>query len=417
MKTSTLPLLAGCLAAVTLPALAADWPQWRGPDRTDVSKETGLLSDWPPNGPKLLWTCTEAGTGFSGPAVVGDRLYSMGADDKHEFVFAADVKSGKKLWSAEVGEFYSNDWGSGPRATPTVDGDRLYTMGGQGDLVCVETASGKKLWGKSLTNDLHGGLPRWGYTESPLVDGDKVVCTPGGDRGTIAALKKTTGEIVWQSKEYKDGANYASLIPTTLNGVRQYVQMTGESVASVAADDGRLLWRFKRSGPTAAVPTPVVHDNLVYATSGYGAGCHLIKLTPAGGGFRAEQVYASGNMTNHHGGVVLVGDHLYGYSDGKGWVCQKLADGKVVWSEKEALGKGSLTCAGGRLYCYSEEGTVVLAEASPAGWKEHGRFELPQKTKLERQYDPNIWTHPVVANGRLYLRDQDLILCFDVRAR
>src|SRR5262249_31513229 len=188
-----------------------------------------------------------------------------------------------------------------------------------------------------------------------------------------------TGEIVWQSKEYKDGANYASLIPATLNGVRQYLQMTGESVAGVAADDGRLLWRFPRNGPTAAVPTPIVHDNLVYATSGYGAGCHLIKLTPAGGAFRAAQVYANGNLTNHHGAGVLVGDHLYGYSDGKGWVCQKLADGKVAWSEKEALGKGSLTSAGSRLYCYSEEGTVVLAEASPGGWKEHGRFELPQK--------------------------------------
>jgi outer membrane protein assembly factor BamB len=342
----------------------------------------------------------------------------MGADNKHEFVFALDVKTGKKLWSTEVGEFYSNEWGSGPRATPTVDGERLYTIGGNGDLVCVETASGKKLWSKSLTNDLHGDLPRWGYTESPLVDGDKVVCTPGGERGTIAALKKTSGEIVWQSKEYRDEANYASLMPTTQNGVRQYVQMTGESVAGVAADDGRLLWRFQRSGPTAAVPTPIVRDNLVYATSGYGAGCHLIKLTPKGSGFHAEQVYANNSMTNHHGGVVLVGDHLYGYSDTKGWICQKLADGKVVWNEKDKLGKGSLTCAGGMLYCYSEDnGTVVLVEASPAGWKEHGRFELPQKTKLERQYETNIWTHPVVANGRLYLRDQDLILCFDVRAR
>src|SRR5262245_51105719 len=277
-------LLAVCLA-VPLSVAAADWPQFRGPDRNDVSRETGLLKDWPQQGPKLLWTCEQAGVGFSGPAVVGDRLYSMGAEGDKELVFALDVKNGKKLWSAEVGPFYENDWGDGPRATPTVDGDRLYALGGHGDLVCVEVKDGKKVWHKNLAGDLGGGLPRWGYTESPLVDGDKIVCTPGGDKGAVAALDKKTGNEVWRSTDFTDPAQYSSLVAAEVGGGRQYVLMTGQSVAGVAADDGRLLWHFPRSGPVAAVPTPVFRDNLVYATSGYSAGCHLIKLTPDGNKF------------------------------------------------------------------------------------------------------------------------------------
>jgi PQQ-like domain len=417
MKTSRFPLLAACLCAVALPAVAADWPQWRGPDRTDVSRETGLLKDWPKEGPKLLWTTQEAGVGFSGPAVVGDRIFCMGADDKKEYVYALDAKTGKKLWSTEVGPLYTNGYGDGPRATPTVDGDLVYTLGGHGDLICVAAADGKKAWSASLTKDLGGSVPSWGYTESVLVDGDKVVCTPGGSRGAIAALNKKSGALVWQSKDFQDSAQYSSLIVTTVNEVRQYVQMTGASVAGVAADDGRLLWRFARSGPVAAVPTPVAKDNFVYATSGYNAGCHLIQLTPDGKGFKAEKVYANGNMSNHHGGVVLLGDHLFGYDDEQGWTCQEFKTGKVAWSEAEKLDKGSLTFADGRLYCYSDVGVAVLLEPNPTGWKEHGRFEIPQKTKVPRKYDPNVWTHPVVANGRLYLRDQDLLFCYDVSAR
>jgi outer membrane protein assembly factor BamB len=247
------------------------------------------------------------------------------------------------------------------------------------------------------------------------VDGDKIVVTPGGSKGTVAALDKKTGDVLWRSKGFTDGAQYASLMIGNAGGVKQYVQMTGASVAGVAADDGRLLWRFARSGPVAAVPTVIIKDDFVFATSGYGAGCNLIKVTRAGDKFTADEVYANSDMTNHHGGVVLVGDHLYGYSDKGGWVCMEFKTGKVAWSENRKLDKGCLTCANGMLYLYGQKaGTCVLIEASPDGWKEHGRFSIPKQTKI-RSHSGGIWTHPVIANGKLYLRDQDLVFAFDVR--
>jgi outer membrane protein assembly factor BamB len=434
MKSRTL-LLAVCLLALLVaagapesaarpPAPSAqsnfDWPQWRGPNRDDVSKETGLLKKWPEGGPKLLWTFTDAGVGYASFAVVGDRLYTMGADSKSEFVYALDLKGPKKAWSTETGALYSNNRGDGPRGVPTVDGDLLLVISGQGNLVCVKSASGEKVWQKSLTKDLGGKIPTWGYSESPLVDGDQVVCTPGGSNGAVAAFNKKNGELLWRSTDLKDQAGYSSLVIAEIGGVRQYVQMTGESVVGIAARDGKLLWRYARRGPVAAIPTPIVQGDLAYATSGYNAGCNLIKATPSSTGFKVEEIYANKEMVNHHGGVVLVNGYLYGFSDSERgrWLCQDLKSGKAVWSEKK-LGKGSLTCADGQLYCFSEkEGTVVLVEASSQGWKENGRFTIPQQSKLPRpsgQPNSNIWTHPVVANGKLYLRDQDLIFCYDVK--
>jgi outer membrane protein assembly factor BamB len=421
--------------ALLLPAVPAaersDWPQFRGPDRSDVSQETGLLKEWPAGGPKLLWTNEDGGTALSGPAVVGDRLYAMGATDQNEYVFCLDVTTGKKVWLTEFGPRFSNDWIDGPRGTPTVDGTRLYALGGDGNLVCLDAAGGKKVWEKNLRTDLGGSVGGWGYCESPLVDGKRVVVTPGGKGGAVAALDKASGEVVWRSTGFTDNAEYSSLVIGQAGGIKQYVQMTGSSLAGVAADDGRLLWRFACTNSTAAIPTPVVDGDLVYSTSGYGAGCRLVKITRDGDGKeKAEQVYATEDMTNHHGGVVRVGDYVYGYSDSKGaWVCQDFKTGKVVWPNNatdappeqkqttQKLGKGSLTCADGMLYLYAEkDGTCALIEASPAGWKEHGRFKLPRRSQLDRQRS-QVWTHPVVANGRLYLRDLDLIFAFDVRGR
>jgi outer membrane protein assembly factor BamB len=420
MKTKT--LLASCVAAVGLAPLslfALDWPQWQGPDRTNVSQETGLLKQWPEGGPKLLWTFKDAGMGYSSPAIVGDRLYTMGAREDKDWLFAVDVKNGQKIWATPIGDRFSQDRGDGPRSTPTVDGDRLFALDGQGNLVCAKTQNGEMVWQKNLKGDLGGQMMnRWGYSESPLVDGEVVVCTPGGDKGTLAALDKNSGAVRWRSKGFTDAAGFSSLVVSEMGGVRQYVQMTGKSVAGVAAKDGRLLWRFLRNSPTAAIPTPICFDNSVYVSSGYGAGCALLKISKEDSSWKADEVYANKNMVNHHGGVVHVGGHFYGYSDGKGWVCQDGKTGEVVWQERSRLAKGSLTCAEGRLYCYSQtDGTAVLVEASPAGWMESGRFTIPQQSKLPRprsQRRDNIWTHPVVANGKLYLRDQDLLFCYDV---
>jgi len=419
MKTKS---LAACCAAVLVAGLsvlalrAADWPQWQGPDRSNRSPETGLLTKWPSQGPKLLCTFSDAGAGYSGPSIVGDRLYTMGADDSSEYLFAIDLTTQKKLWSAEIGSRFDSNWGDGPRGTPTVDGDLVFGLGGQGNLICVKADSGQKLWTKNMQRDLDGKMMSgWGYTESPLVDGDVVVCTPGGDQGTLAALNKKTGEVRWRSKEFTDRAAYSSLVISEAGGIRQYVQRTGDSVAGVAAKDGRLLWRFPHKANVAAIPTPIVADDYVFSTSGYDAGCVLIRLTPNGDGIRAEQVYANNQMTDHHGGVVKVGDCIYGHSDRGGWMCLDFKTGKVLWKEASKLGKGSITAADGHLFCYSESnGTIVMIEASPDGWKESGRFKIPRQTTLPRK-SGHIWTHPVIANGRLYLRDQDLIFCYDVK--
>jgi outer membrane protein assembly factor BamB len=401
-----------CLLLLSSLLLGADWPQWQGPDRTNISTEKGLLSTWPEGGPPLLWTFEDAGVGYSGPAVVGNRLYLMGGRGDTEFLFSLSVQNGQEVWFQEIGPLYKDGRGDGPRGTPTVDGELTYGMGGQGDLLCVKTATGEKVWSKSLTKDLGGRVPGWGYSSSPLVDGDKLVCIPGGRQGCLAALNKKTGEVIWRSKDFTDGAQYASLRISEAGGVRQYVVLTSRNIAGIAAKDGALLWKFARRSPTAACATPIVSGDHVYVSTGYNRGCTLIKLARAGEGFKAEEVYDNTIMVNHHGGVLLLDGHVYGYSDRGGWTCQEFLTGKAVWQERK-LAKGSLTCADGKLYCYGErEGNVVLAEASPRGWTEHGRFRIPKPQRRGR-----IWTHPVVANGRLYLRDQELLWCYDVKAR
>src|SRR5579884_804044 len=422
-------LLLGIVGFALMPVVAApkggnyDWPQWRGLNHDNVSTETDLLKSWPEGGPRLLWTFTDAGIGYSGPAVVGNRLYTMGGDESNDFVVAVDVDKGTKVWSTPIGPYVRNGYGSGPRGTPTVDGDNLYALSSDGVLACLQTKDGKKVWSVNLKgpNGLGGGRPVWNYSESPLVDGRQVICTPGGSQGTMASVDKQTGRVLWRSKGLTDPAGYSSPVPVTVGGVRQYVQLTMKGVAGVAAKDGRLLWYYpNKKYRVAVIPSPIVHDNYVYAVAGYGAGAVLLKLTPAGNGTQVEQLYdedAMRVMDNKHEGVVLVGDYVYGWSDRGGWTCQELKSGKLMWQSKE-FGKGSLTCADGMLYCYSEDtGAVALVAASPDGWREVGRFTIPQQAKNREGviYKNNVWTYPVIANGRLYLRDQNLIYCYQVK--
>ena len=415
---------AGALGAALLlslngPALAApgDWPQFRGPNYNDISPETGLLQDWPAEGPPLVWKATGLGAGFAGVAVVGNRIYTAGDKGDSSFVLALDAADGRVVWSVKLGKAgpgggTGDPKFNGPRATPTIDDGRLYAVGQYGEMVCLATTDGKELWRRDYLKDFGGTCPKWGYSESALLDGERVVVTPGGADGSMVALNRQTGALLWRSKGLTDLPQYSTPAIAEIGGVRQYVQLLTNSVAGVAAADGKLLWRAPRRGNVAVIPSPIYHDGFVYVTSGYGAGCNLFKVTAVGGQFSAEQVYANHVMVNHHGGVILIGNYLYGYSEGKGWTCQDFATGEAKWEEKK-FPKGSLAYADGRLYLRQEDnqGTLALIEASPEGYREHGRFNQPSRS------DQKSWPHPVIAGARLYLRDQDVLLCYDVKAK
>jgi outer membrane protein assembly factor BamB len=399
-----------------------DWPQWQGPQRNAISREAGLLQSWPEQGPPLLWKAKGLGGGYSTPSIAAGRVFGMSYRGDAEVVWALEEASGKELWSRRIAQANRRvDYHQGPRCTPTVDGDRLYALGISGDLVCLSVADGKEHWRKNLIRDFGGTLPyyiaSYGYAESPLIDGEKVVVTPGEPAATVVALDKRSGKLVWkasvpeQDKKGSSRADYASLVITEAAGVRQYVQFLHGGLVGVAAADGRLLWCWDR--PSCGIVncnTPVVHEAFVFAASGYGTGGGVARLRGEGGQVRAEEVYFNKRMRNIHGGVVLVDGYLYGNSDPAMLVCMDFATGKGGWSERRA-GKGSILYADGRLYYRDEKGPMVLVEANPQKYVEHGRFDPPDRSDYEA------WCHPVVANGRLYLRDQDVLLCYDVRRR
>ena len=396
-------------AAVPVSALAADWPAWRGPNRDGICEETGLLKEWPPAGPKLLWQAGGLGEGYGGPSIVGNNLYIMGARDGQEWVMALDwTRQGRPVWATPIGPVRHEGGGyPGPRSTPTIDGARLYTLGIAGDLVALEAKSGRGIWRHDLVAEFGGQAPNWGYAESVLIDGDKLACTPGGLQATVLALDKTSGRPLWASP-VGDPAEYSSLVKVSIGRVIQYVTLTKNGVISVDARDGTFLWRYdKPANGTANVPTCVWFGQTVFAASGYGAGGGLVwaKRTPSG--FEPQELYFTKDMRNHHGGMVLVDGYLYGYDDGGGLTCLEYQTGQVKWQDKTP-GKCSLLYADGMLYCRSESGPVSLVEASPDGFGQRGRFDQPSRS------DKNSWPHPVIANGLLFLRDQDVLLCYDV---
>ena len=393
-----------------LSAAGADWPHWRGPARDGSSSESGLLKSWPAGGPALAWTAEKLGAGYSSVTVAGGKIFTAGDGPDSSFVHALDL-NGKLLWSSKLGRPGERGGYAGPRSSPSVDGAFVYTLGQFGDLVCHQVADGKEVWRTSLSKDFGGKVGGWGYSESVIVDGNNVICTPGGTNGTLLALNKKTGAKVWQTAGWRDSAEYVTPAVATIGGVKQYVQLTQRSVAGIGTD-GRILWRAERKGSTAVIPTPVVKGDMVYVTSGYGVGCNAFKVTKTGDTFSASEVYANKVMVNHHGGVILLGEHLYGFSGGKGWTCQKLEGGEAVWTS-DKLGKGALAYADGHFYLRAEsgKGSVVLIEATPDGYKETGRFDQPNRSTK------NSWPHPVIVGGRLYLRDQGILLCYDVKAK
>lgn len=387
-----------------------EWPQWRGANRDDLSGETGLLQTWPEGGPPQVWLYRECGLGYGGPAIANGRIYIMGSRDGTELLMALDEANGAELWNVPLGEELENDWGNGPRGTPTVHGDKIYALAAKGTLSCIGVGSGELIWSKPM-QELRGEVPNWGYSESPLVHQDRLICTPGGKNGAIVALNRENGELIWQTNSLTPKAHYSSPILVERAGKLEVIQLLQNQLVGVDFETGAVNWRVPWPGKVAVVPTPIARGSMVYCSSAYGAGSMLVEVSPDG---RAKTVYENKVMKNQHGGVILHGDHLYGHSDGAGWVCQAFTTGESVWRERDALGKGAIAYADGRFYCLDESsGEVALIAASPEKWQEYGRLKLDPQTEL-RKPRGKIWTHPVISGGRLYLRDQELLFSFDV---
>ncbi len=410
-----------CACVLSPPARGDDWPQWRGPERTGLSKETGLLKEWPKGGPKLLWERKDIGGGYSTPVNVGDRVYLMVDRKGEEFVLALAVKDGAEIWATRVGKVGANTGPQypGARSTPTVDGDRIYALGSDGNLASLDKATGKVIWSKNLKKEFDGVPGMWAYSESVLIDGDLVVCTPGGKTATLVALKKTDGDKVWTCA-VPDGntAGYASPIAVEVSGVRQYVQFLGSGVVGVEAKTGKFLWRYDKTKDQAAnMPTPVFHDDCVFtSTSRNGSGLNRIKVSKDK--VSSEEIYFNRTKLNGLGGIVRVGEFLYSSNARGELTCLDFKTGEEKWHDA-SVGTASLCYAEGMLYVRGQGGTgfgpeqppwVALVEATPTGYKEHGRFEQPDHGTRPA------WPHPVVANGRLYLRDGNVLLCYDVKA-
>ena len=383
-------------------ASAADWPQWRGPDRDGKSSDTGLLDSWPKGGPHLLWKVQDLGEGYSGPAIVGDRLYIQGQQGGQQFVMAYGVHTGKQLWKTPAGNSYNEEHGNGPRGTPTVEGARLYALSADGTLVCLETATGRRVWGLSLVERFGGAPPKSGYSESPLVDGDRLIVMPGGPAAAVVALNKNTGEPLWKSQN--DQAGFSSAVALDIGGTHALALLTAEAAIGLDAKDGALLWRYPRvANRTANIATPIAHAGYVFFSTDYGTGCVLLKPTPDG---KAAEVYFNRDMRNHYTTSVLVGDYLYGFSS-EILTAMEFKTGKVAWKDR-SVGKGNCIYADQHLYCLGEDGAVGLIEATPAAYKEVSRFEITRGAF-------NTWTPPVVANGQFYLREQTNLYSYNIK--
>ncbi len=429
MKTRLLATIATfCLCFLVMPvtrpanlaAPTSDWPQWRGPERNGISQEKGLLKQWPKEGPKLLWQANDIGDGYSTPSVVGARLYVMSNRGyENEFVQALSTENGKPIWTTRVGGVgNANDFlYSKARSTPTVDGDSIYALGSDGDLACLETSSGKLRWQKNIKKEFDGKPGIWAYAESPLVDGDAVIVTPGGAQATLVALNKKTGAVIWKSAvPGGDPAAYASAVVVQAGGRKQYVQFLSQGIVGVDAKTGEFLWRYKETVKgMAQMVTPVARGEYVYGGA-HGVGGGLVRLKPEGGRVVAEQVYFARGLPNSIGGSVLVGDYLYGTA-AAGLVAVEFTTGKIKW-QAESIGSGSVAYADGHLYVHGENGDVALVEATPEAYREKGRFTPAAQPTRKKQgpFPEKAWSYPAIANGRLYIRDVGTLWAYDIKA-
>ena len=390
-----------------LPLASAEWHQWLGPDRDGKSPESGLLATWPESGPEKVWQVESLGEGYSSLAFADGILFTQGVKDGKQYLIALDAETGEIAWETEHGRPYSNRRGGGPRGTPTVDGDRVYALGGDGNLISADASTGAMIWERHLLKEYGARNINWGMSESPLIDGDRLVINAGGRGASIVALDKATGSELWKTQS--DEAGYSSGVAVEVDGVRQYVFFTGEAAVGVLATNGELLWRYQPvSNSTANAATPVIRDNLAFFSSSYGTGCALLRLESKGGSTTASEVYFNRDMRNHYSTSILIDDHLYGFS-GRILTAMEFETGEVAWRDR-SVGKGQIIHADSRLYILSDDGVVGLVEPNPSEYREISRFAIGSR-------DYPTWTLPVIADGTLYLRDQERLYAYSVKDR
>jgi len=415
---SDAPVMTTPLAALKSPELkgstgakSGSWACFLGPNHDNASQETGLLRQWPARGPSLAWRTPGLGLGYSTVSISDGIVFSMGTPDNQESLLAIGLDDGKALWSVPTGgPVFQEASGNGPRSTPTIDGGRAYALGASGDLICVDIKSKAVRWRKNLPQEFAAPILQYGFSESVLIDGPRLICTPGGQAATMVALDKDTGAILWKSLvPTLPRAAYASPIVAVTGGTRQYINFLSGGVVGVKASDGQFLWGNDTvANANAICTTPLFVKDHVFASASYGAGAALIQLAASDQGVQASLVYHSREMKNHHGGMVAVGAYVYG-ADDEILTCFSLEQGRAVWKNR-SVGKCSLTFADGHLYIRGERGPVALVEATPDGYRETGRFAPPKNSTAPA------WPYPVVASGRLFLRDQDDLLCYWLRA-
>jgi outer membrane protein assembly factor BamB len=400
---------------------SSDWPRWRGVNLDGISKERGLLRSWPEGGPPLVWQIEGLGTGFASVSVADGKIYTMGRWKNTEHLIALNAADGSRLWATPVGPGQNQ---RGSNCTPTVDGDLVYAISIEGDLICARTDNGQPVWNKNFARDFGGRMMSgWGFSESPLVDGPLLICTPGGPGAVLAAMDKLSGKVRWTTpmpyggNQGQDGAGYSSIVVSHAGGVKQYVQLVGRGLIGVQASNGQLLWRYERiANGTANIPTPVVFDDFVFCSTGYGTGSALLRIVKGGGRVQVQEQYflSADRLQNHHGGMILLDGHLYcGHGHNNGFpVCLDVRSGRPAWGgdlRGPGTGSAAIAYADGQLYFRYQNGIMALVEASPQGYQLNGSFRLPS-VRAES------WPQPVIANGRLYLRDQEVLMCYDVRA-
>jgi len=402
-------------------AVAGDWPQWRGPGRDGKSAETGLIENWDKTPPKHLWTIDGMGEGYAAPSISKGELYVTGNLEKGQGVIKVNLKDHSIAWTKVITESRPKHGYEGSRCTPSIDGDRLYVVTSDGAISCLKTNNGDVVWSHPFS-DWGGRMQNgWGYSESPLVDGDLVLCTPGGSEAMVVALDKQTGKEVWKSAVPKfgdngsDSAAYSSIVIGHGGGVKQYVTLVGRGVIGVRASDGKYLWGYNKvANGVANIPTAITEGDFVFASSGYGTGSCLLKLSPDGDGVKADEVYFLDAKTfeNHHGGFILSDGYIYsGAKHNKGFpICVELKTGEVKWGgEIRPEGKGSagVTMADGQIIFRYQDGKLALVRATPSGYELNGTF-IPEFQEKES------WAHPVVSDGKLYLREQNKLMCYDL---